>query len=125
VPAVDLTAVTKILSPAQLRSIVEARQRINVWEGSVRSGKTIASLLRWLIFVANPPRDGELVMIGKTRETIARNLFGPLQNLNLFGPLARHIQYTPGAPVPTSTRSRSSPARSSTSSSPAAPSPAP
>jgi PBSX family phage terminase large subunit len=99
VPAVDLAAVQQILSPAQIRSIVEARQRINVWEGSIRSGKTIASLLRWLIFVANPPRDGELVMIGKTRETINRNLFGPLQNPNLFGPLTRHIQYTPGAPT--------------------------
>lgn len=97
--AIDLNEVTRVLSPAQIRSIVEAQARINVWEGSVRSGKTIGSLLRWLMFVANPPRDGELVMIGKTRETIARNLFAPLQNPNLFGPVAQHIRYTQGAPT--------------------------
>jgi PBSX family phage terminase large subunit len=100
-PAIDLDAVTKVISPAQVRSIVESQERINIWEGSIRSGKTIASLLRWLMFVANPPRDGELVMIGKTRETISRNLFGPLQNPNLFGPIAKQIQYNPGAPTAT------------------------
>ena len=35
------------LSRKQIVSIVQAEARINVWEGSVRSGKTIASLLRW------------------------------------------------------------------------------
>jgi PBSX family phage terminase large subunit len=95
--AIDLNAVTKVLSPAQIRSVVESQQRINVWEGSIRSGKTIASLLRFLIFVANPPRDGELVIIGKTRETIYRNLFAPLMNPNLFGIFAKQVHYNAGA----------------------------
>jgi PBSX family phage terminase large subunit len=86
------------LSRKQVASIVESTARINAWEGSVRSGKTIASLLRWLGYLADPPRGGELVMIGKTRETISRNIFRPLSDPAIFGPLAAQVSYTPGAP---------------------------
>jgi PBSX family phage terminase large subunit len=87
------------LSPKQVDSIIEAVAFFNVWEGSVRSGKTIASLLRWLDYVADPPQGGELVMVGRTRDSLARNVFGPLTNPNVFGPLARDIHYTSGAPT--------------------------
>lgn len=87
------------LGRRQLRSIAQATGRVNLWEGSIRSGKTIASLVRWLTFVVSAPRGGELVMIGRTRESIARNLFGPLQDPSLFGPLVDHIEYTSGAPT--------------------------
>ncbi|MGH3942489.1 MAG: PBSX family phage terminase large subunit [Pseudonocardiaceae bacterium] len=96
---VDLTAATKALSPKQIVSVVEAEARINIWEGSVRSGKTIGSLLKWLIYVAKAPRGGELIMFGKTRDSVARNVFGPLQNPDLFGKLASQVDYTPGAPT--------------------------
>lgn len=89
------------LSPKQADSIVEATARINAWEGSASSGKTIASLVRWLAFVANPPHTGELVMVGRTRESLARNTIGPLQDQSLFGPFASHVHYTPGAPTAT------------------------
>jgi PBSX family phage terminase large subunit len=85
------------LSPMQIRSVVEATARINIWQGAVRSGKTIASLLAWLLYVANAPRGGHLLMIGKTKDTIARNLWGPLMDPDLFGPLARLCHYTRGA----------------------------
>jgi len=100
-PAIDLDEIFKILSRQQIRSIVEADAPINIWEGSIRSGKTIASLLRWLMFVADPPPIGDLVMIGKTRETINRNLFGPLAASSLFGPLVDQVHYTAGAPTAT------------------------
>ncbi|WP_441251186.1 PBSX family phage terminase large subunit [Kitasatospora sp. McL0602] len=87
------------LSRKQIASIVEAQHRINCWEGSVRSGKTVASLLRWLGYVADAPRGGELVMVGRTRDSINRNIFGPLQNPDLLGPLARQVHYTNGAPT--------------------------
>lgn len=96
----DLAALP--LSRKQVGSIVEADARINIWQGSVRSGKTIASLLRWLAYVADPPAGGgELAMCGKTRETVARNLFAPLQDPRLFGELAHQVAYTPGAPTAT------------------------
>jgi PBSX family phage terminase large subunit len=85
------------LSRRQIASIVESQHRINAWEGSVRSGKTVASLLRWLIYVADAPRGGELVMVGRTRDSINRNAFAPLTNPDLFGALAGQIRYTNGA----------------------------
>jgi PBSX family phage terminase large subunit len=89
------------LSPKQVDSIMEARAFQNLWEGSVRSGKTIASLLCWLGFVANRPEGGELVMVGRTRDSLARNVFGPLTDPAVFGPLTRDIHYTAGAPTAT------------------------
>jgi len=87
------------LSLKQLESVATSTARVNLWTGSVRSGKTIASLLRWAMYVAMAPRGGELVVIGRTRESIARNVFGPLADPALFGPMARHVRYTPGAPT--------------------------
>src|SRR5690606_9618402 len=92
---VSLAVVT--LSPMQERSIAESTARINVWTGSVRSGKTIASLLRFLIYVTQAPRGGHLVIVGKTSDTIARNVFEPLMDPSLTGPVARRIFYTRGA----------------------------
>lgn len=87
------------LSPKQIDSICEARAFQNIWEGSVRSGKTIASLLAWLAFVADRPEGGELVMVGRTRDSLARNVFGPLTDPSVFGKLSRDIHYTSGAPT--------------------------
>ncbi len=85
------------LSRKQIASIVESQHRINAWEGSVRSGKTVASLLRWLGYVATAPTGGELVMVGRTRDSINRNVFAVLTNPELFGSLASQVQYTNGA----------------------------
>lgn len=87
------------LSRKQVVSVVEADARINAWEGSVRSGKTIASLLAWLAFVATAPTGGELVMVGRTRDSLYRNVIAPLTNPDIFGPLAKQISYNNGAPV--------------------------
>ncbi|MEU6279744.1 PBSX family phage terminase large subunit [Streptomyces sp. NPDC047028] len=87
------------LSRKQIVSVVEATARINAWEGSVRSGKTIASLICWLAFVANAPAGGELVMVGRTRDSLYRNVIQPLTNPEIFGPLAKQVKYNPGAPI--------------------------
>lgn len=94
---IDPTRVTRLMSAAQIRSVVQATARINVWSGAIRSGKTIASLLRWMMYVATAPSSGRLVMVGRTRDTIARNLFSPLQDPAIFGDLAAHVHYTAGA----------------------------
>jgi PBSX family phage terminase large subunit len=93
----DLDAVLAALSRKQIYSIVEADAAINLWEGSVRSGKTIASIVRWLLFLQDPPADGELVMIGKTRDTVYRNVIEPMTKVSLFGEVAKQVEYTPGA----------------------------
>lgn len=53
------------------------------WEGAVRSGKTIASIIRWLLFIATGP-PGALLMIGKTERTLKRNVLDEI--VKLIGP---------------------------------------
>ncbi len=60
-----------------------ADHRLNIWEGSVRSGKTIGSLLAWLRFVRTAPA-GNLLMVGKTERTLKRNIIDPL--IEMLGP---------------------------------------
>ncbi|WP_433465716.1 PBSX family phage terminase large subunit [Spirillospora sp. CA-128828] len=94
----DLARVTAVLSPKQITSIVESsRARISIWAGAVRSGKTIASLLAFLIAVAAAPDHGLIVICGRTRETIERNIIEPLQDGSLFGPLATQVHHTRGS----------------------------
>lgn len=92
----DLQQATKYLSAAQIRSVADAHARINIWSGAIRSGKTVVSLLRWLIYVSQAPA-GELVVVAKTSQTAMRNVFAPLQDPALFGELAGHTHYTAGA----------------------------
>lgn len=86
------------LSAKQVLSLRQSSTRVAVWEGSIRSGKTIASLLRFLIFLATAPRGGQIVVIARTRDTAARNVFAPLMDESLFGALSKQVHYTPGAP---------------------------
>lgn len=82
------------LSPAQARSIGQSVAKINVWTGSVRSGKTVASLIRWMTYVARAPRGGALVVSGKTLDTVYRNVFGPLMDPAITGKYASQVAYT-------------------------------
>ncbi len=67
----------------QRLSLELATHRINIWEGSVRSSKTVCSLLAWVAFVRNAP-SGPLYMVGKTERTLKRNCIAPL--VEWFGP---------------------------------------
>lgn len=51
---------------------------INVLEGSVRSGKTVGSLMDWVEYTREGP-DGNLLMVGRTERTLINNLLLPLQ----------------------------------------------
>lgn len=56
-------------------------KRINVLEGSVRSGKTWISLVIWACWVATMPEDGGYLMVGKTLTALRRNCLDVLQQL--------------------------------------------
>ena len=56
-------------------------RRINLLEGSVRSGKTWISLIVWALWLATMPEDGKYLMVGKTLTTLKRNCLEPLINL--------------------------------------------
>lgn len=89
------------LSPKQIRSIAHATARINIWHGAIRSGKTIASLVAFLIAVAAAPSSGLIVIVGRSLQTIERNVLDPLQDDALFGSVARLVQHTRGATTAT------------------------
>ncbi|TGB14411.1 PBSX family phage terminase large subunit [Streptomyces sp. MZ04] len=85
------------LSDKQLDSIRGALRRINIWHGSVRSGKTIASLLCFLLMVRRAPASGLIIICGRSLQTIERNIIEPLQDPALFGDVADEVRHTRGA----------------------------
>lgn len=78
-------------SRKQLLSIAQSDARLNIWHGAVRSGKTIASIVRWLDYVADGP-PGDLLMVGKTERTLKRNIIDVLAEI--LGP--RMFRYNRG-----------------------------
>lgn len=62
---------------AKARSLYQERHAVVVYEGSVRSSKTITSLLDWLEYVRTGPA-GTLLMVGKTERALRRNIIAPL-----------------------------------------------
>jgi PBSX family phage terminase large subunit len=65
-------------SPKGWDFICNSGARINIAEGSVRSGKTVSSILRWIEYVATAP-PGDLLMTGKTLRSLSRNILRPIQ----------------------------------------------
>lgn len=89
---------TQPLSKKQIRSIVEAeRVKISLWVGAVSAGKTIASLFAFLIAVKQTQGTGLIVIVGKTLQTIERNLLDPLMDSRLYGLVAGSIVHTKGS----------------------------
>jgi PBSX family phage terminase large subunit len=75
-----------MLSPLvgkQLESSRLATARGNLWEGAVRSSKTVSSIIVWLKYVRTGP-PGALLMVGKTERTLKRNIIDPI--IEMVGP---------------------------------------
>jgi PBSX family phage terminase large subunit len=64
----------------QRYSILNSNARINIWSGAVRSGKSIASILRWIQYCLSGP-NGNLLMIGKTQKTLEHNVLDVISEL--------------------------------------------
>lgn len=73
--------INDLLNPKQLEFMLNDDKRINLLTGSVRSGKTYVSLLKWAIFVGTMPETSEFLMTGKTLTSLKRNCLGLLQDL--------------------------------------------
>lgn len=71
--------------------------RIAIWHGSVRSGKTFASLVAFLAAVRRAPATGLILICGRSLQTIERNIIEPLQDPELFGEVAADVRHTRGA----------------------------
>ncbi|MCA1624175.1 MAG: phage terminase large subunit [Acidobacteria bacterium] len=76
---------TKRLSKFQATSVKLANDRFNIWEGAVRSSKSVCANFRWLKFVIElrergfSDKDAPLLMVGKTERTLKRNVIDPLE----------------------------------------------
>lgn len=66
-------------SPKQDKSFAEATHRFNIWVGAVRSGKTYASLERFIYDLKRGP-PGDAMIIGVNRTSIQRNILVHLYN---------------------------------------------
>ena len=91
---------TASLSPKQIESICSARARVNIWEGAVSSGKTLSSVIAWLDYIATrAPDRGRLLMIGRTRDTLYRNVLQVIEELLPAG--SAEFRYTKGTDTAT------------------------
>lgn len=85
------------LGDLQERSLIEALdgpQVINAWEGAVRSGKTMSSILAWCEYVRALAPPGPLIMIGKTKDTLRRNV---LDEIDAYFGSSSPLKHTAGA----------------------------
>lgn len=70
-----------MLSDKQLQFLKNDLRRINLLYGSVRSGKTWISLLKWAIWIGQHPKNAEFLMTGKTITSLQHNCFNLLYEL--------------------------------------------
>ena len=71
----------QMLSEKQKKFLKDDLHRINLLYGSVRSGKTYISLLKWAIWVGQQAQDKQFLMVGKTITTLKRNCLVLLEEL--------------------------------------------
>lgn len=71
------------LTTKQYEFLMYQGKRINLLSGSVRSGKTYVSLLKFGLWVLGMPNGTEFIMVGKTIGSLKRNCFNYM--LHLFG----------------------------------------
>lgn len=90
----------------QARSLYACQQpgaTFNLWEGSVRAGKTYVSIFAFLVFVADLPDDrpmgGQLVITGKNLGSIYRNFFRTIEDSPGLSAFKGAIDYKQGASV--------------------------
>jgi PBSX family phage terminase large subunit len=74
------------VEPLAGKAVASARlatHRINIWDGAVRSSKTVSSIVAFTQFARTGP-PGALGLFGRTRDTVRRNVIDPL--VEMLGP---------------------------------------
>lgn len=70
-------------SPKQMDFIRNSDAKLNIADGAVRSGKTIACSVRWIDYCITGPK-GDLIMLGKSMGALKRNVLNDL--FDIIGP---------------------------------------
>jgi len=68
-------------SRKQLQYLKYANKKINITEGSVRSGKTYITCVKSINRLANLPRNFDKAIFGKTKDTIKRNILSTYEQI--------------------------------------------
>ncbi|MFE5290347.1 PBSX family phage terminase large subunit [Nocardia sp. NPDC056611] len=93
-----MTASDMPMSAKQLESIIGAETAaITIWTGAIRAGKTVASVLAFFLGVWRAPGTGIILIVGRTLQTIERNVIELMQDEAIYGPLARQVHHTRGS----------------------------
>ncbi|WP_306358679.1 MULTISPECIES: PBSX family phage terminase large subunit [unclassified Nocardia] len=94
-----MTAARQGMSRKQLLSYAQAVGRVNIFEGAIRSGKSFS--WTWLLLhkVATAGPIGSIVIVGRSRLSVWRNVFEPLFQVPVFAMFAKHVHYKQGAPT--------------------------
>lgn len=72
-----------VFTPKQIQYLLYKDKRLNILQGSVRSGKTYVSLIKWAYRVRTAPKHKKFLMVGYTSDTLVRNVLAVL--LEQFG----------------------------------------
>ena len=91
------TAEVMGFSQKQKDAFAGSTGRVNIWDGSVRSGKTYTWTLLMLALVAAYQGSAAIVITGKNRDSIYRNVFEPVETLAIFLPVKKYVVYRQGA----------------------------
>jgi PBSX family phage terminase large subunit len=83
----------KGLSDKQIFSIQDCDARMNFWIGSIRAGKTFASILAFIYALKNGP-PGDAMIVGVSRTTIQRNILKEMFDLMDFPEPNENRMYT-------------------------------
>jgi PBSX family phage terminase large subunit len=70
----------KPLVGQQRRAVELTTARSNIYEGAVRSSKTVSTMVHWLKRVRTGPT-APMIMIGKSERTLKRNIIDPLTDM--------------------------------------------
>lgn len=84
-------------SQKQKDAMAGSTGRVNIWDGSVRSGKTYTWAILMLSLVAAYTGSAAIVITGKNRDSIYRNVFEPIETLAIFIPVKKYVVYRQGA----------------------------
>ena len=67
------------LFPRQIEYLRESDAFLNIADGAVRSGKSVAQNWRWIDHLSQMPVGGLYLMTGTTQDTVVRNVLAPMQ----------------------------------------------
>jgi len=71
-----------ILNDKQKIGLKESFARLNLFEGAVRSGKSVIANVRWLDYVLHDaPKKGDFAFTGVSNDSIIRNIINPIKDL--------------------------------------------